>query len=44
MHQHLSQNQEFILELLKLLVPLIVGLHLPQPGYMKKPDQDKPGG
>lgn len=38
-------NKEFVLEMLKVLLPFFVALHLKQPNYMKKsgaPDATKP--
>lgn len=35
----MTPTQQFILDLVKLLIPLFVGIHMPQPRYMKKKEE-----
>lgn len=35
----MTPNQKFILELVKMVLPLVIGIHLPIPGYMKPKDK-----
>ena len=36
----MSQNQEFVIQVLKILVPFLVGLHIPAPSYTRRNKDD----